>query len=89
MTHAHTEAHTVAHTFRATARAWPDNAFLCILPETAASYGETAQSLTYAKALDQIEQLARSYAHARYGPGHRIGLMLDNRPAFFLHRRHP
>ncbi len=25
------------------------------------------------------------YADAGYGPGHRVGLLLENRPAFFLH----
>ena len=30
----------------------------------------------------RIRQL---YADAGYGPGHRVGLLLENRPAFFLH----
>ena len=39
-----------------------------------------------AQAAPEIERLARWPTHARaYGHGHRVGLMLENRPAFFFH----
>ena len=32
-----------------------------------------------------MERLAGAYREAGYGHGHRVGLLLENRPAFFLH----
>ena len=32
-----------------------------------------------------IEDLRQRYAAAGYGHGHRVGLLLENRPDFFLH----
>ncbi|MET0859186.1 MAG: AMP-binding protein [Telluria sp.] len=59
--------------------------FLHILPETAACYGIEAQTISYAEALGTVTNLVQAYAAAGYGHGHRAGLMLENRPAFFLH----
>ena len=42
-------------------------------------------SLSYGAALAEIETLARRYANAGYGHGHRVALLLENRPAFLLH----
>src|SRR6218665_2607008 len=33
----------------------------------------------------QIGDLRTAYAQAGYGHGHRVGLLLENRPAFILH----
>jgi acyl-CoA synthetase (AMP-forming)/AMP-acid ligase II len=59
--------------------------FLHILPETAACYGIEAQTISYEEALGKVKRLTQAYAAAGYGHGHRAGLMLENRPAFFLH----
>lgn len=79
------EAVTVAQAFAAAATAWPQQAFLCTLPETAGIYGIPAGESTYADTQQRVEQLRQRYAAAGYGPGHRVGLLLENRPAFFLH----
>ena len=42
-------------------------------------------TLTYGEAAAEVDALARRYADAGYGVGHRVGLMLGNRPAAFLH----
>ncbi|MEE8171875.1 MAG: AMP-binding protein, partial [Alphaproteobacteria bacterium] len=42
-------------------------------------------TLSYADALIEIEALARRYRDAGYGHGHRVALLLENRPAFLLH----
>ncbi len=76
---------TVHDAFVATARAHADRPFLRILPETAAHYGIPAGDLRYGEALDAVVTLRTRYAAAGYGPGHRAGLLLENRPAFFLH----
>ena len=72
---------TVAEAFRRSVATWGDRPFLCILPETAAAYGIEAGEITYAEAGAHVTALAAGYA----GIEGRVGLMLDNRPAFFLH----
>jgi acyl-CoA synthetase (AMP-forming)/AMP-acid ligase II len=76
---------TVFAIFADSARRHAARPFLQILPETAACYGIVAQTLSYAEALGQVEQLSARYRAAGYGHGHRAGLMLENRPSFFLH----
>jgi acyl-CoA synthetase (AMP-forming)/AMP-acid ligase II len=76
---------TVSDAFRATAARHAQRPFLHVLPETAQHYGIEAGELAYAQALQQVDRLAQRYRSAGYGHGHRVGLLLENRPAFFLH----
>lgn len=76
---------TVYQRFSETARQWPQNPFLCVLPETADVYGIAAGELAYGDALQRIDALTAQYRQAGYGHGHRVGLLQENRPAFFLH----
>lgn len=76
---------TVHQAFRDTAARHGARPFLCILPETAEAYGIAPGELGYALAASTIETLRAAYARAGYGHGHRAGLLLENRPAFFLH----
>ena len=76
---------TVHQAFLDTAARHGARPFLCILPETADIYGIGAGELGYAQAAAAIETLRAAYARAGYGHGHRAGLLLENRPAFFLH----
>ncbi|MDO9600309.1 MAG: AMP-binding protein [Azoarcus sp.] len=78
-------AHTIHQAFSLAAVRWAKQPFLCILPETAEIYGINAGELRYAEAAERIETLRTAYAAAGYGHGHRIGILLENRPAFFLH----
>lgn len=71
--------------FAATAARYPARPFLHILPETARCYDIEAGTLGYGQALEQVARLAARYRAAGYGHGHRAGLLLENRPAFFLH----
>ena len=76
---------TVHEAFRMTALRYPENDFLCILPQTAARYGISARSYSYADGAREVETLERKYRAAGVGLAHRVGLMLENRPAFFFH----
>lgn len=76
---------TVYQAFALAASRWAKRPFLCVLPETAEIYGITAGELRYAEAAERIETLRAAYAAAGYGHGHRVGILLENRPAFFLH----
>ncbi len=76
---------TVAGAFGDAATRWPAQPFVAVLAETAAAYGIDAGELNYRDAQARIAALRSAYASAGYGHGHRVGLLLDNRPAFFLH----
>jgi acyl-CoA synthetase (AMP-forming)/AMP-acid ligase II len=76
---------TVYEAFQRTVERHGDREFLSILPETAHHYGVEARSYTYAAAADEISALAQRYAAAGLSTGHRVGLMLENRPAMFFH----
>ena len=78
-------ADSVYQAFAERARRQPDADFLCAEPVTAAAYGIPAGSLRYGDALARVEALRQRCAAAGYGHGHRAGLLLENRPDFFLH----
>lgn len=76
---------TVFETFLRAARTHADRPFLSVTRETATAYQIDPGDITYAQALDAVLHLHARYAEAGYGPGHRVGLLLENRPAFLLH----
>jgi acyl-CoA synthetase (AMP-forming)/AMP-acid ligase II len=75
---------TVYEAFVLAQRRYGERPFLCVLPEVAAVYGINAGELTYSQARVQVDMLAERLAAARYGCGHRVGLLLQNRPLYFL-----
>lgn len=76
---------TVAQAFAQSAANVGAKPFLCVLPETAGIYGVSAGETSYTELQARVERLRAAYAAAGYGHGHRVGLLLENRPAFFLH----
>ncbi|KPP88388.1 MAG: crotonobetaine/carnitine-CoA ligase [Rhodobacteraceae bacterium HLUCCO07] len=75
---------SVHDAFAASAARWPVRDMLNVLPETAEIYGIEAGALSYGAALDEVAALAGRLAEAGYGKGHRVMVLLENRPAFFL-----
>lgn len=78
-------AQTIYTAFKHTTEQWPDNDFMVVLPETADIYGIEAGALSYKDALAEIDRLAEQYGQTGYAHGHRVGILLENRPAFILH----
>ena len=76
---------TVHAAFADSAQRYAAQAFLHIVTDTAAAYGIAPGDLAYGEAAIRVEALADRYAGAGYGHGHRVGLLLENRPEFFLH----
>ncbi len=76
---------TVFQAFSTMARAQPDADFLFTDAHTANAYGIRAGALSYGDALLRIEALRERYLAAGFSAGQRAGLLLENRPAFFLH----
>ncbi len=78
-------ATTVHEAFALSARQAPDAPFLFIEPVTARTYGIPAGTITYGEAAESVETLKKRFQAAGLGPGHRVGLLLANRPSFFHH----
>ena len=59
---------------------------LFILPDQVAALWDSPRTIwTYAEALAKVVDLRLAYAAAGYRAGHRVALMLENRPDHFLH----
>src|SRR3954471_10575973 len=76
---------TVYATFTKVASRRGDADFLYIDTVTAAAYGIDAGPRSWREVAGEVERLRGAYAQAGYGHGHRVGLLLENRPAFFTH----
>jgi len=78
-------AGTVHQAFHQSATRYPESDFLSVLPETAAKYQIDPRAYSYADAASEVAKLEALYRAADLGHGHRVGLMLENRPAMFFH----
>ena len=76
---------TVYEAFAATANAAPEHAFLCAPPAPNRAYHPDGVEYTYAQVRAEVERLRGDYGGAGYGHGHRVALLLENRPEFFFH----
>ncbi len=76
---------TAFQAFAATADAYPDNAFLCIPARADRDYWPMGVEYTYAQARERILALKALYARSGVGHGHRVALLLGNRPEHFFH----
>jgi acyl-CoA synthetase (AMP-forming)/AMP-acid ligase II len=76
---------TIHQRFITTAARAPASDFLFTDAVTADAYGIPAGTISWAEAAREVERLRAAYAGAGYGHGHRVGLLLENRPAFFFH----
>src|SRR2546429_8469344 len=76
---------TVFGAFTATAEAAPDHAFLAAPPAPGRAYHPDGVEITYGRARAEALRLREAYATAGFGHGHRVALLLENRPEFFFH----
>jgi len=76
---------TVFDTFDRTARAAPHHVFLCAPPAAGRAYHPDGVEFTYGQTREASEALRHAYGAAGYGHGHRVALLLENRPEFFFH----
>jgi len=84
-THLPAGPNTVRAAFEAAAEQHADKSFISVPTATANAYGIAAHDLSYGQAHAAIGRLTDAYRRAGYGHGHRLGVLLENRPDFFLH----
>ena len=76
---------TVHDAFSASAGTLPAAAFLAVPAKEGRDYLADGFEITYGAAKLQVDGLIAAYRTAGYGLGHRVALMLDNRPEHLLH----
>lgn len=77
---------TIGSAFFSAAHSYGGNAFLAVPANLARSYAAEGSEISYADAAAEVERLMRVYTEAGYGVGHRVGLLLENRPEHLLHK---
>src|SRR5450759_4637929 len=80
-----TPQNTAACVFERSAEKWTDRPFLCGGPRATRSYLPEGWEITYGEAAKVVAGLRQRYARAGYGFGHRVAILLENRPDFHLH----
>jgi len=79
-------SHTsVYRAFAHTASEHGSRPFIEIVPDAASHYGIDPVVLSYEHARGRVDALAEQYRAAGIGQAHRVALLLENRPEFFLH----
>ncbi|HEU4368358.1 MAG TPA: AMP-binding protein [Methylomirabilota bacterium] len=76
---------TVWEAFDAAAEESPERAFLAVPAAPGRAYHPGGVELTYRQVRAEARRLRERYAEAGYGHGHRVALLLENRPEFFVH----
>ncbi len=79
------EYRTVHSAFAASASRTPHADFLFTESVTAKTYGIAPGPVRWEQARAEVDCLHQAYASAGWGHGHRVGLLLENRPAFLYH----
>lgn len=74
---------TLFDALRHSASRAPDNPFLCVPPGP--DYAPDGLEWSYGDVEGKVAALAQRYRAAGYGIGHRVALLLENRPDHFVH----
>ena len=76
---------TVFELFEAAAARMPEGGCLCAPPMAGRLYHPEGVEIGYRAAQARVAALRARYRAAGYGRGHRVALLLENRPEFHLH----
>jgi len=79
---AHRMSKSVFTRFRSVAQERSDASFMQVMEETARIYGVAARVISYGEMLGNVVRRQAEFRSRGYGLGHRVGLLLQNRPEF-------
>ena len=71
--------------FAATAKDAADHPFLIVPARADRDWHPNGVAYSYGDTLREVERLRDLYVAAGYGHGHRVSILLENRPEFFFH----
>jgi acyl-CoA synthetase (AMP-forming)/AMP-acid ligase II len=77
---------TIGVAFARAATAYAPRDFVVAPVNPQRSYHPGGYAITYRQAAREVERLAGLYRDAGYGHGHRVAMLLENRPEHFLHK---
>ena len=77
---------TIGGAFRRAVDAYSSNAFLAVPANSARSYHKDGFEVDFATAGCEVERLIAIYGGRGIGHGHRVAMLLENRPEHFLHK---
>jgi acyl-CoA synthetase (AMP-forming)/AMP-acid ligase II len=76
---------TVYEAFARSAARHRSDPFLVVPASASCTYAKGRIEYSYDGALREIDRLRLLYSHSGLGQGHRVALLLENRPAYFFH----
>src|SRR5258708_35589852 len=77
---------TIGDAFLRAAAAYGPRPFLAVPIGAHRAYHRDGYEITFAEAAREVRDLVERYRAAGYGVRHRVALLLDNRPEYFLHK---
>jgi len=77
---------TIGDAFSHAVEAYSQRPFLAVPKGAHRSYHQDGYEISFAQAGRQVRALTERYRAAGYGVGHRVAMLLDNRPEHFLHK---
>lgn len=77
---------TIGDAFFRAAEAYATRPFLAAPAGAHRSYHRDGYEIDYATAAREVQRLCALYSAQGYGHGHRVAMLLDNRPEHFLHK---
>jgi acyl-coenzyme A synthetase/AMP-(fatty) acid ligase len=80
------ETSTIGDAFARAARAYASRPFLAAPAGVHRSYHRHGYEIDFATAAREVRQLCEIYHSHGFGHGHRVAMLLDNRPEHFLHK---
>ncbi len=78
------DGETIREVWEAAVRQHDERPFVVVPVNPARDYCPDGLELTYAETDARVRRLMESYREAGYGVGHRVALLLENRPEFFI-----
>jgi acyl-CoA synthetase (AMP-forming)/AMP-acid ligase II len=79
------DTYTLWQALEHTAKRKPDLPCFGVPPRAGRPYDPEGMLWSYGEVAERATRLSQTYAAAGYGHGHRVAIMLENRPAFMLH----
>ncbi|MEM8552736.1 MAG: AMP-binding protein [Pseudomonadota bacterium] len=76
---------TVAELLEMKAQSRPDADLVCVPPALAEDWSLDKDAWTFGDVAAEANALGAAYSAAGYGPGHRVALLLENRPVHYVH----
>ena len=77
---------TIGEALERAAARYGDRPLMAVPANPGRDYDPLGREISFAEAAATVRGLAQRYASAGYGPGHRVGLLLESRPEHMLHK---